>query len=47
MPEPSVVREPLKERVYRIIFGHDTPTGKAFDVALILVIIASVVVVML
>ncbi|MDH3292427.1 MAG: ion transporter [Gemmatimonadota bacterium] len=39
--------ETTRERVHRIIFGHDTPAGKAFDVVLILAIVASVVVVML
>ena len=36
-----------RQRVHDIIFGHDTPAGKAFDVALIAVIILSVVTVML
>jgi voltage-gated potassium channel len=36
-----------RERTYEIIFGHYTPAGKAFDVGLILLIIASVMVVML
>ncbi len=30
---------------YRIIFGHDTPAGRGFDVALIVAILVSVVVV--
>lgn len=30
-----------------MIFGHDTPTGKAFDIILIVTIVASVIVVML
>jgi voltage-gated potassium channel len=34
-------------RLHTIIFGHETPAGKAFDVALILLILASVIVVML
>ena len=37
----------LRETFYRIIFGHETRSGKTFDVALIVAIIASVVVVML
>ncbi len=37
----------LRARTNEIIFGHDTPAGKAFDVALIWFIILSVVVVML
>ncbi len=36
-----------RQRVHDIIFGHDTPAGKAFDVVLIAVIILSVVTVML
>lgn len=36
-----------RQRVYTIIFEHDTPAGKAFDVALIVAIVASVIVVML
>ncbi len=37
----------LRERTYSVIFGHDTPAGKAFDVALIITIVLSVIVVML
>lgn len=37
----------LRERLYRIIFESDTPAGRAFDVLLILSILASVVIVML
>lgn len=36
----------LRERVHEIIFGTDTPAGKAFDVALLLAILASVAAVM-
>ena len=36
-----------RERVYNIIFGYDTPEGKAFDMALIIMILASVTAVML
>jgi voltage-gated potassium channel len=36
-----------RQRTYEIIFGHHTPMGRAFDVALIVSIIASVIVVML
>jgi voltage-gated potassium channel len=36
-----------RERTYRIIFEHDTPVGRAFDVALIVTIVLSVIVVML
>ncbi len=38
---------PLKNRLHEIIFEADTPAGKWFDVALIICIIASVVIVML
>lgn len=36
-----------RQRLWRIIFEADTPVGKAFDVGLIIAILASVVVVML
>jgi len=36
-----------RQRTHEIIFEHDTAAGKAFDVALIIAIIASVIVVML
>jgi voltage-gated potassium channel len=36
-----------RARAYEIIFEHDTPAGKTFDVVLIWLIVASVVVVML
>lgn len=38
---------PLKEKIHEIIFEADTPAGKLFDVALIVVILLSVVAVML
>lgn len=38
---------PLRSKLYTIIFEADTPSGKAFDVLLIAVIIISVIVVML
>lgn len=37
----------LKERTRQIIFEHDTPAGKAFDIGLIVTIVASVLVVIL
>jgi len=37
----------LKRRIFTIIFGTDTPAGKAFDVALLSMIILSVTVVIL
>ena len=42
MTEPTA-----RQRAYRIIFEHNTPAGKTFDVALIISIVASVMVVML
>ncbi|MBW2315021.1 MAG: ion transporter, partial [Deltaproteobacteria bacterium] len=41
-PEPS-----LRETVWRVIFGYDTPGGRAFDVTLLVAIVASVLCVML
>lgn len=38
---------PLKERMHEIIFEADTPYGKWFDVVLMVIIVASVLVVML
>ena len=38
---------PSREEVYRIIFQAETPTGKLFDIVLILAILSSVTVVML
>ena len=40
-------KSPARTRLYHIIFEADTPLGKAFDVILILLIIASVAVVMM
>ncbi len=40
-------RASLRQRVHVIIFGSDTPAGKAFDVVLILAILLSISVVML
>lgn len=41
-PHPT----PWRARMFEVIFGHDTPAGKAFDVALLVVILASVAAVM-
>lgn len=38
---------PLQKKVHRIIFGTETPTGKIFDIALLILILLSVVTVML
>lgn len=42
-PHPT----PWRARMFEVIFGHDTPAGKAFDVALLLAILGSVAAVML
>lgn len=56
-PNPSAIASPgdgtdpaetpLRERLWRIIFRSDTPSGRAFDIALLWIIAASVLVVML
>lgn len=38
---------PLKDRIHEIIFEADTPSGKLFDIVLLLIISLSVIVVML
>ncbi len=45
--DPSSERADWRERLYVVIFESDTPAGKAFDVALIIVILMSVVAVTL
>ncbi len=47
MPDPTPVLSPWRQKLHEIIFEADTPYGKAFDVALLLAIIASVIVVCL
>ncbi len=52
MPEttpetPDRSLHPLREKLWRIIFRADTPAGRAFDIALLVLISASVLVVML
>ncbi len=37
----------LKEKLYKTIFGHDTPEGKLFDIVLIYMILFSVLIVVL
>ncbi|MCO6480446.1 MAG: ion transporter [Phaeodactylibacter sp.] len=44
---PVAQRNKLKEKIHEVIFEADTPMGKAFDVALLILIIASVLVVVL
>ena len=46
--EPSEARlHPLREKIWRAIFLADTPVGRAFDIVLLILISASVLVVML
>jgi len=47
MTEQLKRHETLKHRIYTIIFGTDTPSGKLFDLVLIYAIIASVIIVIL
>ena len=47
MADPAPASGRLRARLYSIVFHADDPLGKAFDVALIFAIVASVVVVML
>jgi len=48
-PRLSVQRTPdnFRERLYHIIFESDTPSGKAFDIALLIAILLSILAVML
>ncbi len=46
-PGPRLAAQSQRDRLHEIIFEAETPAGKAFDVALILAIIASVTVVIL
>jgi len=43
---PGPEASPARRRAYDIIFGHDSPAGRAFDVGLILAILLSVAAVM-
>ena len=45
MPDPTL--SGWRHRLHEIVFEADTPSGKAFDVALLVAIVASVAVVML
>ena len=47
MTNTNDTRNARKEKIHEIIFEADTPMGKAFDVILIIAIIASILVVML
>lgn len=46
-PDKAPNEQPLKQRLWEIIFEAETPAGKYFDIALLWLIAASVVVVML
>jgi len=47
MPPPASAPRPWQRRLHDTIYESNTPAGKAFDVALLVLIIASIVVVML
>ncbi|HMQ91205.1 MAG TPA: ion transporter [Flavilitoribacter sp.] len=47
MKETTKPFSPTREKLHEIIFEADTPAGKAFDIALLILISASVLVVML
>lgn len=42
-----VTKNPRKEKIHEIIFEADTPMGKSFDIFLMVMIVASIIVVML
>ena len=46
-PAPASTRVELRKRLHEVIFEADTPTGKVFDILLLVVIVLSVVIVML
>ena len=46
MEHPPPAEHGLRRRFHEVIFESDTPLGKAFDVALIVAILLSVLVVM-
>ena len=46
-PEPKMTGARARERLAVVIFGTSTPAGRAFDVVLLLIIVASVLAVML
>lgn len=45
MPPPGASR--ARKRTYEVIFGHETPAGRTFDVILILFILASILAIVL
>lgn len=44
---PPIEASPRRHRTFAVIFGHDTPAGRLFDVLLIIAILTSVLVIML
>jgi len=46
-PDRGDARSALREQLYVVIFGTDTPAGKLFDIALLVVIVISVAAVLL
>ena len=45
-PEHPPHISPLREQLHEIIFEADTPTGRAFDIALLVLIVVSILLVM-
>ncbi len=43
----STEKKPVRKRIEEIIFRHDTPASKAFDITLLVLIAASILIVML
>ncbi|MBD8525103.1 ion transporter [Pseudomarimonas arenosa] len=46
-PPPAEAQNNWREKTYRVIFGHDTPAGRGFDLLLMLVILLSILVAVL
>ena len=46
-PKDDFVERPIRDRIHEIIFGAHTPAGMAFDILLLIAIVASVVVISL
>ncbi len=47
MVGPADPRSPLRHRLHEIVFEVDTPAGRRFDIALLLLIVTSLVVIMI
>ena len=45
--DPPPLRPPWRQRLHVIIFGADTPAGKAFDVVLLVLIVLSIMIVLM